>query len=95
VIGSAQAPFSILDSYSYIQNPSIRKVTKQFAAVFKLTIRRFQEWGIHGLLNMYVDPSHVVDDPEFLIALEEIHKMGILSLTYTQALEISSGDAPE
>ncbi len=93
VIGSASAPFSILDSYSYIQSPAVRKVTGQFSMVLKQTIRSFEEWGIHGLMNMYVDPSHVIDDPGFLASLDEIHNLGILSLTYTQALEIGSGDS--
>ncbi|GAP19930.1 polysaccharide deacetylase family protein [Leptolinea tardivitalis] len=88
VIGSSRAPFSVLDSYSYINNPSERKVTPQFAAVFRSTIEDLLTWKICGLLNFYVDPSHVVDDPGFFETLQIVHDRGIPSLTYSQALEM-------
>jgi hypothetical protein len=92
LVGSTLAPYSVLDSYSYIQSPSIRKVTDQFSRVLKLTIKQLQEWNIHGLLNFYVDPSHVVEDAGFMDAMQLVKEAGISSLTYTQSLEIGIQD---
>jgi hypothetical protein len=91
VCGSSHAPYSLLDSFSYLQSPAVRKVTGQYAAVLKQTIRNFVDWNIHGLLNIYVDPSHVAEDDGFMDAMRMVCDLGIPSVTYTQALEI---DAP-
>lgn len=95
VCGSTVAPFSILDSFTYLQSPAIRKVTTQFSAVLKQTIRQLHEWQVYGLLNIYVDPSHVAEDAGFLEAMQLTRDLGIPSLTYTQSLEIGSQDAGE
>lgn len=88
VSGSTLAPFSILDSFSYIENPANRKVTGRFSSVLRHTILQLREWQIRGLLNIYVDPSHVSDDPGFREIISTLSESGIPSLTYSQALEI-------
>lgn len=88
--GSSRAPYSLLDSFSYLQSPAVRKVTDAYGKVLQQTIRDLTEWNIHGLLNIYVDPSHVTDDNGFLDAMRLICELGIPSLTYTQAMEIDS-----
>jgi hypothetical protein len=90
MIGSSIAPYSLLDSFSYLQDPSIRKVTPRYGFILRQTIRNLMDWKIRGLLNIYVDPSHVVDDSGFLEGMKMIRDLGIPSLTYTQALEIDS-----
>jgi hypothetical protein len=90
--GQSRAPYSLLDSYSFLQNPAIRKVTPQYGEVLKQAVKDFMNWKIYGLLNIYVDPSHVADDDGFLDAMKMVSDFRIPSLTYTQALEI---DAPE
>lgn len=92
VIGSANAPFSVLDSFSYLENPAIRKVSPRFSQAFRETAESLINWEINGLLNFYVDPSHVVDDPGFLDTLGVLREQGIESLTYTQAMELTSGN---
>jgi hypothetical protein len=93
VVGSSLAPYSLLDSFSYLQSPAIRKVTGEFDTVLTKTIRQLQEWNIHGLLNFYVDPSHVIDSAGFINAVQLIRDAGISSLTYTQSLEIGTQDS--
>jgi hypothetical protein len=72
-----------------------RKVNDQFAVMLKQTIENFMVWNIHGLLNIYVDPSHVVDNIGFMQAMQQIHDLGISTLTYTQSLEIGNQDKAE
>jgi hypothetical protein len=91
MIGQSGAPYSLLDSYSFLQSPAVRKVTPRYGQILGQTIQNFLDWNIHGLMNIYVDPSHVVDDPGFMDAMQRINTLNIPSLTYTQALEI---DAP-
>lgn len=93
--GSTSAPYSILDSFSYLKNPAERKVTPRYSAILNQTIRQLQEWRICGLLNIYVDPSHVVDDPGFMEAIRMVCDLGISSLTYTQSLEICAQEPAE
>src|SRR5512133_222754 len=95
VTGSSTAPYSLLDSFSYLQSLAIRKVNDQYAVMLKQTIENFMVWNIHGLLNIYVDPSHVVDNIGFMQAMQQIHDLGISTLTYTQSLEIGTQDTAE
>lgn len=88
VSGSTLAPFSILDSFSYIESPANRKVTGRFSSVLRQTIHQLREWQVCGLLNIYVDPSHVSEDPGFREIITTLGESGIPSLTYSQALEI-------
>jgi hypothetical protein len=90
--GQSHAPYSLLDSYSFLQSPAVRKVTPRYGAILQKTIQNFLDWNFRGLLNIYVDPSHVADDSGFMEAMKKINYLGVPSLTYTQALEI---DAPE
>lgn len=92
VSGSYMAPFSILDSYSYIESPAVRKVTGRYAAVLKQTVQQLRDWEVTGLLNIYVDPSHVGDDPDFRKIITSLCDTGMPSLTYSQALEICGQD---
>lgn len=92
VIGSAHAPFSVLDSFSYLENLSVRKVSPRFLRVFQRTIEGLINWKINGLINFYVDPSHIMDDQGFLETLVSLHEHGIKSLTYTQAVELTPGE---
>ncbi len=48
VVGSSLAPYSLLDSFSYLESAAVRKVTGQYAAILKQTIQQFREWKIHG-----------------------------------------------
>jgi peptidoglycan/xylan/chitin deacetylase (PgdA/CDA1 family) len=90
VVGSSMAPYSLLDSFSYLQSAATRKVTDQYARILKLTIRQLQEWNVRGLLNIYVDPAHVVENAGFFESMQEICDAGISSVTYTQSLEIGT-----
>jgi len=90
--GQSRAPYSLLDSYSFLQSPAVRKVTTRYGAILKQTIQNLLDWNFRGLLNIYADPSHVAEDSGFMEAMKMVSDQGIPSLTYTQALEI---DAPD
>ncbi|HEX7554993.1 MAG TPA: polysaccharide deacetylase family protein [Leptolinea sp.] len=88
LVGSTQAPFSMLDSFSYIQSAANRTITDEYSKVLQQTIRQLVDWHICGLLNIYVDPAHVVQNSAFFDSLQEISRAGISSITYTQSMKI-------
>ncbi|NMB58871.1 MAG: polysaccharide deacetylase family protein, partial [Chloroflexi bacterium] len=90
--GQSRAPYSLLDSYSFLQSPAVRKVTSQYGAILRQTIQNLMDWNVRGLLNIYADPSHVENDTGFMEAMKMISDHGIPSLTYAQALEIDVPD---
>lgn len=84
--GSALAPISILDSYSYIVSPRERFVTDNYALLLMRTVERLKAWKVAGLLNIYVDPSHVSKNDLFFDAMEYVVEQGIPSLQYPDVL---------
>jgi hypothetical protein len=80
--GSAMAPISILDSYSYIIGPRDRFVTDDYGLALMRTVERLISWKVCGLLNIYVDPSHVSKNDLFFDAMDYIVEQGIPSLQY-------------
>ena len=90
--GQSRAPYSLLDSYSFLQSPEVRRVTPVYGEMLMQAIKDLTKWEIRGLLNIYVDPSHVADDAGFMKAMQMVQELRIPSLTYTQALEIDASD---
>jgi hypothetical protein len=84
--GSTRAPISLLDSYTYIRSSEDRTVTTGYGRLLKETISRLVEWKIAGILNIYVDPSHVVEDPGFFEALQLTNDLEIPSANYPEIL---------
>lgn len=86
--GSSKAPISLLDSYTHINNAKDRVVTDAYGKTLESTIHDLMDWKICGLLNIYVDPSHVVKNPQFFEALELIVNLQIPSINYEDVIQI-------
>ncbi len=86
--GSAQAPISILDSYTYLISPRERIVTDDYGIILMRTVERLLAWNINGLLNIYVDPSHVINNDLFYDAMEYIVERGVRALHYSDVISI-------
>ncbi|MEI8132580.1 MAG: polysaccharide deacetylase family protein, partial [Leptolinea sp.] len=86
--GSSKAPISLLDSYTYIHNPKDRTVTDEYGKLFQSTIITLMDWNICGLLNIYVDPSHVVQIDGFYDGLKLISDLQIPSMQYEDIISM-------
>ncbi len=84
--GSAQAPVSILDSYTYLISSRERIATDDYGIALMRTVERLLAWNICGLLNIYVDPSHVINNDLFFDAMEYIVERGVPSLQYPDVI---------
>jgi hypothetical protein len=88
--GSTKAPISLLDSYTYLQDIKDRSITDEYGKLLQSTVRQLVDWNICGLLNIYVDPSHVVKNAGFYDALRLIKDLGIPSLNYTEIVALKN-----
>lgn len=86
--GSSTAPISLLDSYTYIISPKERIVTDDYGLLLMRTVERLLAWKVCGLLNIYVDPSHVIHNNLFFEAMEYIVDRKITSVQYPDILSI-------
>lgn len=86
--GSSKAPISLLDSYTYIHSALDRTVSDEYGKLLKFTVTQLVEWNVSGLLNIYVDPSHVVRNDGFYEALELITSLKIPSMQYKEVLAL-------
>jgi hypothetical protein len=86
--GSAKAPISLLDSYTYIQDSKNRIVSDEYGKLLKFTVKQLVNWNVSGLLNIYVDPSHVVRNAGFYEALNLITDLKIPSMNYEDIISM-------
>jgi hypothetical protein len=88
--GSSIAPISLLDSYTYIQSAKNRTVTNEYGNLLQSTVKQLMDWKIFGLLNIYVDPSHVVRNNGFYDGLKLIGDLNIPSVNYEEIVAMMS-----
>lgn len=68
VSGMASAPLNVLDSWSCFAAPDRHKTPADYVQEARATAANLATAGA-GILNVYVDPVHVVDEPAFAEAL--------------------------
>jgi hypothetical protein len=88
--GSFRFPFVLLDSWTYLKSPIDRSIKPEYADMFVGTVKGFMEMGIPGVMNVYVDPSHVNGSQYFREAIERSLEMGIKPITYMELLDQTS-----
>ena len=76
-MGSYSAPFDILDSWSHLLDPTDTQVGESYSDALVKTVSSLLLMKIPGLLNYYVDPSHVIENDSFFAALEKISMNGV------------------
>jgi hypothetical protein len=84
--GTITSPYLVFDSWSYVQSPQVPKVKDEFSQAFIATIRKLLEWGVVGVLNWYMDPSHVHGSNSFYEALEFAKSSQIVSAQFEDLL---------
>jgi hypothetical protein len=85
--GSYAAPFSILDSWNYVESPYHPLVKSEYASCFIETVERFLTLGVPGVLNYYVDPAHVYKADPFYRAMEYLIEHNVQTIQFGWLLE--------
>ncbi len=86
--GSFGMPANILDSWSYLDDPRTPNVSEVYGRLLMHTVDALLSMDVVGLLNIYVDPSHVVKGRVFKEALQHVISSGVESLNYMDVLTI-------
>ena len=87
VTGIFSEPFNIMDTWAYFAAPDRIKTPAEY-------INTAQQLAVFAharplLINIYGDPSHIYDKPEFFQAMSIIIKSA-KNINYTQLLEITN-----
>jgi peptidoglycan/xylan/chitin deacetylase (PgdA/CDA1 family) len=85
VTGRGSAPLEILDSWGYFASPDRIATPAEYAAEAIESARLHLAYG-PGLLNLYADPSHVHDRPEFFDAVRRLLELAP-SVTFSELLD--------
>lgn len=88
VLGSYVKPLHVLDSWSHLEGPDRFSVGRRYPELLLMTVDRLIRSGVVGVLNYYLDPSHVVDSRPFYDALERINELGVACLGYDDLLAL-------
>jgi hypothetical protein len=86
VSGMASSPLEILDTWSCFEAPDRARGPQDFLREAQLLAHGHAAAG-PGLINIYGDPSHITDQPEFFEAIEAIAAVARPS-GYTEILEL-------
>jgi hypothetical protein len=88
VSGSSTLPLTILDSWSHIISPQQPFVQASYGTLFTQTVDFLLAHDVAGVLNYYVDPSHISRSGIFFDAVVYTVKRGVSSLHYTELLDL-------
>lgn len=86
VSGWWRNPFAIQDSWGYLGAPHATLGPKGYLEHATITAEKLNAYGYTGLLNYYVDPSHIHDCEEFFEAVSLWADVAIPT-TYTNILK--------
>ncbi len=90
--GSYAAPFSVLDSWNYVESPYHPLVKSEYASYFIGTVERLLALGVPGILNYYADPSHVYETEAFYRAMEYLVEHKIQTIHFDWLLDAVRGN---
>jgi hypothetical protein len=89
--GSYRFFFNPLDSWDHVESPYKPVVRDEYAQLFIQTIKHLLDLGVSGVLNYYVDPSHVYKSEAFFKGLEYIVEHQVPTLHYEELLDLVEG----
>lgn len=86
VTGIYSEPFNIMDTWAYFAAPDRMKMPHDYLK----TTEKLSQFASQNplLINIYADPSHIHNQPEFFEAMHILSKM-TENINYTQLLEIT------
>lgn len=84
VTGIYNQPLNIMDTWAYFEAPDRVKTPKEYVEAAKSLIELTHQFPV--LINIYGDPSHVHNKPEFFEAIK-ILSSDIHNVNYSQLLE--------
>lgn len=86
--GSYRSFLNLLDSWGYVSSPYQPVVKDGYAKVFIQTVEHLLGLGVSGVLNYYMDPSHVYKSGAFFRALEYVVERQLPTLNYEELLDL-------
>jgi peptidoglycan/xylan/chitin deacetylase (PgdA/CDA1 family) len=89
--GSLQSPLTIFDSWNYLADYEKLILKEEYFDLFVNTVNYFLTNRLGGVLNLYVDPSHVVDASPFHEAIDYVVSKNITSLHYSDLIALVKG----
>jgi hypothetical protein len=92
--GTYHSFLSLLDSWGYVISPHQPIVRDEYADIFIQTVDRLLSLGVSGVLNYYIDPSHVYKSQSFYRALEYVVERHLPTLHYGELLNLIRKDKP-
>lgn len=89
--GSARAPTTILDSWTYLTDRRDYALGDQYSDLMIETVDIMRRYNIPGILSWYADPCHVAGQVPFQRAMRYIADSGIQSLSGTEVASMYRG----
>lgn len=86
--GSYRSFLTLLDSWGYVASPYQPVVQDEYTKIFIQTVEQLLGLGVSGVLNYYVDPSHVYKSGAFFRALEYVVERQLPTLNYEELLDL-------
>lgn len=87
VLGSYRHPLTILDSWTHLTDRRRYALDDRYRVLAEETMQHAARTKMPMLLNWYVDPVHVAGQPAFLEAMTTASRLGLESLTMSQAAD--------
>jgi hypothetical protein len=88
--GSVRTPSAILDSWSYLSDYYNLILREEYFELVRETVDYFHSKQLPAVLNLYVDPSHVVDAEPFYKALNYLVLKGVKSVSFSELIDLVS-----
>ncbi len=86
--GSLGHPNVILDSWNYLSDRENYVLKEEYFQLFRDTLDFFLAEGLPAVLNYYVDPAHVIDNPPFHHAMEYAAARGVRSVFFHELMAL-------
>jgi peptidoglycan/xylan/chitin deacetylase (PgdA/CDA1 family) len=88
--GSYLHPYTVLDSWNYVESPERLVLRSEYATLLMQTVDRLLALGVPGVLNYYVDPLHVYRSDAFYRAVQYVLERGVPMIRFRDLWEITA-----
>ena len=86
VTGTYDVPSVILDSWQFFAAPERKYTENDYKIEFKKLLKFYSDNKLPGILNLYADPSHIVDSNTYFDCIEYALQKGAVFITYLDML---------
>jgi peptidoglycan/xylan/chitin deacetylase (PgdA/CDA1 family) len=87
-LGSIRNPETILDSWTYLTDRKNYMLGDEYFDLMVETVDVFVKQQLPVVFTWYADPCHVLNQPPFIKAVEYLAKIGVVSVTGAELVEI-------